>query len=127
MSRRRSPARFLAPIALVAAAAAVLLVVQANRSDSGADQQGTSTARVESTKGSTTKGDSKRTSSSKKRRRVYVVKPGDILSSVAEKTGVSVERIQELNPDLDAQALQVGQRIKLESRGSTDESAAETP
>jgi LysM repeat protein len=42
-----------------------------------------------------------------------VVKTGDTLGSIAERTGVDVETLQELNPDLDPQALVSGQRIKL--------------
>jgi LysM repeat protein len=41
------------------------------------------------------------------------VKPGDVLSSIAEKTGVSLQRLQELNPDVDASALRAGQKLKL--------------
>jgi LysM repeat protein len=44
---------------------------------------------------------------------VYVVKTGDTLGSIAQKTGVPVEKLQELNPTLDPQALVSGQRIKL--------------
>ena len=44
---------------------------------------------------------------------VYVVKTGDTLGSIAEKTGVPVEKLQELNPELDPQALVSGQKIKL--------------
>ncbi|MEA2351873.1 MAG: LysM domain, partial [Thermoleophilaceae bacterium] len=43
----------------------------------------------------------------------YVVKTGDTLGSIAQKTGVPVEKLQELNPTLDPQALVSGQRIKL--------------
>ena len=43
----------------------------------------------------------------------YTVKTGDTLASIAERTGVSVERLQELNPELDPQALVSGQKIKL--------------
>lgn len=44
---------------------------------------------------------------------VYVVKTGDTLSVIADKTGLSVEKLQELNPDLDPQTLVSGQQIKL--------------
>ena len=47
------------------------------------------------------------------RRRIYRVKLNDTLGLIAEKTGVPVERLQELNPELDAQNLVVGQRVKL--------------
>ncbi len=44
---------------------------------------------------------------------VYIVKEGDTLASIAEKTGKTVEELQELNPELDPQALVSGQKIKL--------------
>lgn len=43
----------------------------------------------------------------------YEVESGDTLESIASKTGIPVERIERLNPNLDPQALQVGQKIKL--------------
>jgi LysM repeat protein len=42
-----------------------------------------------------------------------VVKPGDSFGSIAERTGVPIERLEELNPDVDPQALVVGQRLRL--------------
>ena len=42
-----------------------------------------------------------------------IVKPGDTLSSIALKTGVPLARIEALNPNVDTQSLQAGQRIKL--------------
>jgi LysM repeat protein len=45
--------------------------------------------------------------------RTYTVRAGDNLGSIAERTGVSVEELQELNPTADPQALTVGQKIKL--------------
>jgi LysM repeat protein len=41
------------------------------------------------------------------------VKLNDNLTRISEKTGVSIERIETLNPDLDPQNLIVGQKIKL--------------
>ena len=43
----------------------------------------------------------------------YMIQTGDTLGSIASDNDVSVERIQELNPQLDPQALTAGQRIKL--------------
>ena len=43
----------------------------------------------------------------------YTVKVNDTLGGIAEETGVSVETLLELNPDLDPQALVSGQKIKL--------------
>jgi LysM repeat protein len=43
----------------------------------------------------------------------YTVEPGDSLTSIADKTGISVNKLTQLNPDLDPQALISGQRVKL--------------
>ena len=43
----------------------------------------------------------------------YVIQPGDSLSAIANRFGVTVEEIQSLNPDADAQALVTGQELKL--------------
>lgn len=102
MAPRRSPARFLAPLALVAALGAVILVVAAGNSTGG----GSDTARSGSTQ--------RHKSARDRKPRFYVVRPGDILSSIAQRTGMSVERIQELNPTVDPQALRAGQRLRLQ-------------
>jgi LysM repeat protein len=43
----------------------------------------------------------------------YVVQPNDTLGSIAEKTGVPVENLERLNPDIDPQALPAGAELKL--------------
>ena len=43
----------------------------------------------------------------------YTIEAGDTLGSIASDNEVTVERIQELNPQLDPQALTAGQRIRL--------------
>lgn len=100
--RRRSPARFLAPVALIACAVAIALVVSNTKSN---DEGGKGTA--SKTTATTTD------TTPRKRRANYTVKTGDTLGAIAERTGVSVERLQELNPELDPQALVSGQKIKL--------------
>src|SRR3712207_2780839 len=52
-------------------------------------------------------------SGAKRKRKVYVVKPRDTPSGIAEKTGVSLEQLEKANPDLDPQLLAPGQRIKI--------------
>ena len=114
MRRRRSPARWLAPLALVACAVAVYTVVNATLLSSDEPATTSSTSKTTTGKSSTV---SQRSKSGKRRttrrRRTYVVKSGDTLSSIAVKTGVSLERIQALNPKLDSNSLQTGQRVKL--------------
>ena len=43
----------------------------------------------------------------------YVVKAGDNLDLIAQRTGVSLARIEALNPGISANALRVGQRLTL--------------
>lgn len=43
----------------------------------------------------------------------YVVQNGDTLTSIARETGVSVARIQALNPGVDPQILVSGEKLKL--------------
>lgn len=101
---RRSPARFLAPLALVAFVFALFMVVQS--SQTGSDE-------AESPNRAT--GARPTATAEPKRRgpRRYRVKDGDTPSSIAEKTGVPLEDILRLNPDLDPQTLRPGQRIRL--------------
>ena len=41
------------------------------------------------------------------------MRPGDTLSGIAERTGVPLATLTRLNDDVDSQALQTGQRLKL--------------
>jgi LysM repeat protein len=105
---RRSPARFLAPIALVAFAVALYTVVQDARDPAGGEAGTPAGATATPTK---TKTSSKEKKSSKRKRKTYTVKPGDTLSGIAETTGVSLEKLRDLNPDADT--LSPGQKLKL--------------
>jgi LysM domain len=98
----RNPVRFLAPLALVAAIVAVIVVVQSAGGDPSNGGKPTATVKTH-----------QHGARRHARRRFYVVKSGDNLSLIAERTGVELGTIQELNPDLDAQALRVGQRLRL--------------
>lgn len=103
----RNPARYLAPLALVAAFVAVLMVL------GGGDGSGSSSS--VQTRPTTTATTTPRagTKAPRKRPTTYTVRPGDVLSAIAEKTGVPLDRIIELNDDLDPQALRTGQKIRL--------------
>src|SRR3954454_560727 len=100
----RSPARLFAPVALVACAVAILMIVNAN---SGAGGSKTSSTATGSSTTATTKQPVRR------HHKHYVVKQGDVLSQIAIKTGVPLATIQELNPTVDAQSLHAGQKLKL--------------
>lgn len=51
----------------------------------------------------------------KKRKRTYIVKSGDTLGSIAAKFDISLSRLLELNPDIDPQSLQTGEKITVPS------------
>jgi len=115
----RTPARVLAPLALVAFGLAFVLILG---SAGGGDheQSGGSAAEQEQRdlelareKRRRERSDERREGQGKLPQDIYVVKSGDTLGSIAEKTGIPVEKLQELNPELDPQALVSGQKIKL--------------
>ena len=109
--RRRGfrPVHLLAPLALVAVAVAVVVVIANSDVTGGDDDNGgeVTTTQASDTETTTTPNRQRR------QRRNYVVKPGDSFGAIAEKTGVSIAQLEQLNPDVDPQALVVGQRIKL--------------
>jgi len=49
----------------------------------------------------------------KTKKKKYEVEEGDTLTTISRKTGIPVETLERLNPNLDPQALQLGQKIKL--------------
>ncbi len=63
-------------------------------------------------------------SAPKPTRSSYVVKRGDSLSAISARTGVSLERIEQLNPALDPLSLVPGQRLKLKVTPRKRRSAA---
>jgi LysM repeat protein len=116
---RRSPARFLAPLALIAVVVALLAII--NGSDTNAGSAATDTPTL-TTPGvaNTTSGHKSKTSTVKSTTtnaagspKTYTVVVGDTLGSIATKTGVSLDQIQTLNPDVDPHAMVAGQVIKL--------------
>ena len=106
----RSPVRLLAPIALVACAFALIVVVVSSSVTGGGDGATESARDAPPPSSETTE---QQTTAPKKEKRSYKVELGDSLGSISEKTGVEVETIQLLNPELDPQSLTVGQKIKL--------------
>ena len=100
--------KLLAPLALLLCAGALAAVVFSSSAVDGGDTAAQSTSE-RTTTGAPTKTERR----PRRRRRIYTVKAGDTLGGIAEKTGVTVERLLVLNPQLDPQALVAGQRVKL--------------
>jgi len=97
-----SPARVVAPLALIACLISVVVVVQAARPKGDGGATVAAPAR-----------DARPGRAARRRPRFYVVKAGDNLTLIAERTGVPLEALERANPGVDAQALTVGQRLRL--------------
>jgi spore germination protein YaaH len=98
----RNPARFLAPAALVAVAVGAFLVVSNNVNSSS-----------NSTPASHVLDLNHLGRNKYAHRRFYTVQPGDNLTSISTKTGISMPRLEQLNSSLDPNSLQTGQRLRL--------------
>ena len=102
--RQSSSARLAAVLAL--AAACVVLIVVVSTSLGGGDSGGEGNSSDESQQ-------QVRLNERGEPQKLYIVKPGDTLSTIAEKVNVPVEELQRLNPDIDPQALNSGERVKI--------------
>ena len=115
-AERRSPLRILAPVALIVFGLALILVISST-GGSGGGSGGSSSASAEKARdlgsSSSSKSKSRKSSSDKLPKSVYIVKSGDTLGSISQKVGVSVSKLQELNPNLDQFSLVAGQKIKI--------------
>jgi hypothetical protein len=101
-AKRSIFARVLAVLALAGMIVVLYLVISTSTSsDDEPSNDGAKTAKSESKSGPETP-------------KEYVVQDGDSISGVAVKYGISVDRIERLNPDLDPQTLATGQVIKLQ-------------
>ena len=94
-------ARLLAVLALIGT---VLIVIVAISGATGGDDDGTTNK--------ANPGKQQRMEP-KTNAKTYEVEEGDNLITISRKTGIPVQRLEKLNSDLDPQALQVGQEIKL--------------
>jgi LysM repeat protein len=106
----RIGARLLALIALIAAIAGVYVIVHETLTKKK------DTVTQTSSSSTTTTGQSRAQAKAHHefaKAKYYSVRSGDSLSSIAAKTGVSLGTIESLNPNVDPNALQTGQRLKL--------------
>ena len=109
--RRRSPARWLAPLALLACAFAIYTVV--NNELLSKDSKSKTTTTSKSGGGTTTGATSTTKRKTTKKAKSYTVKSGDSFSVIASKEGIDVAALQAANPKVDASALHPGQKLKL--------------
>ena len=100
-------ARLLAPAAFLAAATIAVLLIRAGLdpgSDPTATQRPPATRSVDTTQPATTR-------PRRRASRTYTIREGDTFETIASDRGTTVEQLQALNPDVDPNSLQVGQKI----------------
>lgn len=99
-------ARFMAPVALAAVAVGVFLIVQSTLNQPSHPVSHPRPALVNGRR---------RPGPHRRGPRFYVVKSGDTLSSIADKTGVSMSRLTGLNRTVASSpnSLRAGQRLRL--------------
>jgi LysM repeat protein len=103
----RNSARLLAPAALAVCAVFFFVVILGSGSDDNKGKRAAAPSAKRVAKST------RKTQSRKSTPPTYIVKIGDNLPAISRKTGLSVQKIQELNPALDPYGLQSGQKIKL--------------
>jgi LysM repeat protein len=111
-SRKARPhvARYAAPVAfLLGVTIAVLLI----RSGLGGGGGNTATTGPVTHSSSTVATTTKRGSSTAPRTRFYTVQTGDTFGSISAKTGTSIAELERLNPGVNSNTLQVGQKLRV--------------
>ena len=108
----RSPARYLAPLAIVAFVFALSIVISTSGDEAPSVSNGADAAATPESS-STRRGTERSTNRRRTGRKTYTVRPGDTPSTIAERTGVALEDLEALNPDIDPQQLAPGQRLRL--------------
>ena len=99
----RSPGRFLAPIALAATITATYLVVHPVLTKKTADRPPVALTSTQAAHHAPPPSSPS----------TYTVKAGDTLSNISAKTRVPLPMLETLNPNINPNALQTGQRLRL--------------
>jgi LysM repeat protein len=111
--QRARLARYAAPAAFLVAATIAIVLVRSGL-EGGGDQSNTPTrtSAVSTTRTRTTT--TERTTTTKRpRRRFYRIQSGDTLATVASEFGTTVEQLLVLNPNVNPNALAIGQKIRV--------------
>jgi LysM repeat protein len=101
---KRYLARLLALAAIAAVAVAVVLIVSSFKDESN-DKTGKRGGKAHHAK--------QHKALHKTKAKTYTIESGDTLTSIAHNTGLTVQEIQALNPEIDPQILIAGEELKL--------------
>jgi LysM repeat protein len=103
----RNPARYLAPLAIAAVAAASYVIIH------HALMHKHTAASLSVVQSSTTSSHSGTTHKTSTKAKFYIVRPNDTMSKIAARTGVSLGILEQLNPNVSPDALHPQQRLRL--------------
>lgn len=104
--KRRGFAHYAAPIAFLAAMTIIVLIVHSALQNGKHGGPTTTTT-------TTTTGARHHHRKPHGHARTYTVRSGDTLGSIAQKEGTTVARLEQLNPKVNPNALQVGETIRV--------------
>jgi LysM repeat protein len=96
----------LAPTAFLAAATVAVLLIRAGLDSNGEQRPPATRPSRTATEPATT-----RSNPPAPVQRTYTIQEGDTFETIASDLDTTVERLQALNPEVDPNSLQVGQRI----------------
>ena len=102
--------RLAAPLAFFLAATILVVLIQKGLNGDASTSTGTSGLPTVSAPGDTTPATS---TSKNKKKKIYRVKAGDTLESIAAKFNTTVDDLLSLNPGIDPLALSPGQKIRV--------------
>jgi LysM repeat protein len=114
---RANLARFGAPAVFLAGVTIAVLLIRAGlaASDSPATTIATApTTTAATTRPATTRTRTRATTTATSAERFYTIEAGDTYGSIAAEFDTTVDRLRELNPDVDETQLTIGQRIRVE-------------
>jgi LysM repeat protein len=102
--------RLIAPLAFLAAATALVIVVQRALDEDSPPASATTQAAETETTPVTTDGEQQTENGD---REFYRIRPGDTLEQIATRFDTTVDQLLLLNPELDPLALEPGTRIRV--------------
>jgi hypothetical protein len=103
--------RFLAPLVFLAAVTVLVIVVQRALDDNGGSSATTQVTEPTGSVPVTIETGGEEVSEGE--REFYRIRPGDNLENIAGEFNTTVDRLLELNPDIDPLALEPGTRIRV--------------
>jgi LysM repeat protein len=112
-SRGAGPARYAAPAAFLLAVTIAVLLIRAGL-NGGTSTQTTLTGPVtHPATAPTPPPGTTRKATTTLAGQFYTVESGDTFGSISAKTGVSIAQLEQLNPGVSSNSLQVGQKLRV--------------